>query len=127
MSWWNRAKTTGDRWWKGGRHAAENFVHHGLDKAREAGRFAARQVTSLQKAVGLPEHLMRRSARSVADKQPVRESHAAWQQEYLREAATRVPGLLPAEPFPRHPEPPEPGPSWPRNPNRSGPDREAGT
>ena len=65
----------------------------GYQRAVQAGRVAARKVIAVQKEARLPEHLMRRSAVSVAIRTPARESDAAWRDGYMRMAVRQLPEL----------------------------------
>ena len=92
-------------------------------KAMASGKATARKILSIQRAAGLDEKLVDRSARSVVyDQEPRHQSrsHQAWVAGYAAEVRQRLPGVLPE---------PQRSPEWyqinPHRPERDGPEPEA--
>ena len=95
----------------------------GPRQAVASGKAMARKVLSIQRAAGLNQKLVERSARSVVnDQEPRHQSpgHSAWVAGYAAEVRERVPGILPE---------PERRPEWfevnPHSPNRDDVELEA--
>lgn len=112
--------------WRSLRNGATNVarvVSQVPAKAVASGKAMARKVLSIQRAAGLNQKLVERSARSVVnDQEPRHQSpgHSAWVAGYAAEVRERVPGILPE---------PERRPEWfevnPHSPNRDDVELEA--
>ena len=93
--------------WRSLRNGTANVarvVSQAQSKAMASGKAMARKVLSIQRAAGLNQKLVERSARSVVlDQEPRHQSagHSAWVQGYAAEVRERVPGILPEPPKPR--------------------------
>lgn len=82
----------------------QRVISQAPSKAMASGKQMARKVLSIQRAAGLNEKLVQRSALSVViDREPRHQSagHTAWVAGYAAEVRERVPGILPDASKPR--------------------------
>lgn len=87
--WWERSWN----WTKSKGVQVRRVVPETIMKARDAGKLAARHVLSLQRAVGLDDRLVQRSAETVINRPMIRESDKQWQAAYKEVAEAQIPGL----------------------------------
>ncbi|HTP16669.1 MAG TPA: hypothetical protein VMK13_12635 [Streptosporangiaceae bacterium] len=125
LPWWARygmhvrdgAAWAGQQAREAGARARE-AASAGLRAAREKGADLARRITGLQRAAGLDEKLVARSARSVLDRQMQRPSDREWQAGY----ASAIARLAPAA---ARPQAGQPGPGKAGTRPETGTDRPA--
>ena len=97
MSWRRQARI-----WAASRgKEIRRVAAQGFQRSVQAGRVAAHRVIAVQKAARLPQHLMRRSAVSVATREPARVSDAAWRDGYMQAAARQLPRVAARQPVDR--------------------------
>lgn len=117
-----------------GAERGREFVSHTPGHARKAGQLIAAKVIGVQRTARLPEHLVERSARSVLGPRKGAEPTGDWLEGYRQVAEARIPALAwaarqqaEADEGPGWSDGPDGlRPSWPDNPSRDDPDREAG-